>query len=299
MPTEQLEPYLSRLPDERHRDIAEELFAWTTSACSPQRDHTWHAENMFLSAIFAVSCAPPDATRWELRTSGKYVAFFWYLDNGPRHELVELASQLHGGQPTTAGSLGALYRAFIIDMQSANLDTRHVEQAIGEAVAAMAREPHCNPAEMSWEEFRTHRYKNIGTYPHLACWRAIRRLEYPDTPSEAGFMDQAVESTYLSNDLASFFKEAHNAESGAVTSNFVLFYTWLWGDQDNAIAAAITRYNEIINGLQQSRNRLAPLLGHIIDGVLDGQRFLTSFRYPNGDEPMQQLRHYADHSQDR
>jgi hypothetical protein len=287
-----LEPYRGRFIDQWHRELTEELLAWSLRLCSCRRGASWHARTAFLAATFEVHCAPADAALWESLLCGKYCTYFFIVDDAPREEVTDLADRLRTGRPAASSELGAVHRKLLDDFRAGGLSAPRLETEIAEFCSAVSTEGLHDVHTMTWEQFRALRRVTVGTHPYITCWRILRGLLDAERIAESEVLvDLAVEAAYLTNDLASLTKELHADEDGAyATSNWVRFHARSSNDLHEAVHAAVTRYNHIVETFRQAGHRqLVRLLSSFVDGNLSSYFHLTAARYPDAEETLHGL----------
>ncbi|MET9537396.1 hypothetical protein ABZY16_07800 [Streptomyces sp. NPDC006553] len=144
---------------------------------------------------------------------------------------------------------------------------------------------------MTWEQFRALRLLTIGTFPYITVWRTVRGLEvpHPSTPPEPIVAD-AVEATYLANDLASLQKDLRvGTDEAPVTSNFVLLHHRHSGDLRSSVGAAAARYNRVVENLDRAGGELAHLLRCMVEGGIDAHVNQVETVYPGAADALRGL----------
>ncbi|MFI9761122.1 hypothetical protein ACIHFB_24645 [Streptomyces sp. NPDC051963] len=273
---------------QHHRDLTEELLAWSLRACTCQRGAAWHAKRAFVASTFEINGAPPDAAPWENLLCAKYLVFFLGLDGGSAHEIRDLADRLRTGR-RASGELGEMHRALLTDIGVHAASTARLETELVQLCAATSTETQPDAATMTWDEFHAGRLNLIGTHPYLTCWRSIRGLLDPQPdPETERLVECAVEATYLANDLASLEKETRAAEP--VTSNSVRFRAQVSGDLNAAADAAVDRYNHIVELFRRtSPAPLIAILSGVIDGNVSSHLHLSALEYPGAAAALRRL----------
>ena len=283
-----LAPYQTDMISQRHRDLTEELLAWSLRACTCQRGAGWHAKRAFIASTFEIYGAPPDAAPWESLLCARYLIFFLGLDDGSAHEISDLADRLRT-EHRALGELGEMHRALLTDFGVHAASTARLETEIAQMCTVLSTEKQPDAATMTWDEFHAGRLILIGTHPYITCWRSLRGLLDPQPdPETERLVEWAVEATYLANDLASLEKETRAAEP--VTSNSVRFRAHSSGDLNAATDATVDRYNHIVELFRQTPpTPLIAILSGAIDGNINSHLHLSALEYPGAAAALRRL----------
>ncbi|MCQ4210579.1 terpene synthase family protein [Streptomyces longispororuber] len=286
-----LAPYLEHLPDPARRALAGHLLDWTLRHCRCTAGPGGrHAQQSFYAATFASRCAPDDARAEELLAVGKFMIFYFGVDDGPAHELEALHRHLDEGQPlVAAGELGALHAALLDDLSRQGVPVLPIAQGIAGLCAATATEGEHDAATMSPGSFHALRMTTVAAAVYIDCWRGLRDLSMTDGQD---LVDAAVEAIYLGNDLVSLDKERHpHAEGAYTTSNYVLYRAARSGcTPDEAVDEAVIRYRKLADTLAHApTGPLVTVLRAIVGGDLRAYRDLAATRFPGAQRMLDRL----------
>lgn len=278
--------------NDRHRVLYEDVLAWAVRHCGCDRGVDWHARRAFIATTFEVLCSSAVATELESRLCARYTVVFLTADDGSAAELVDFG-----------GDLGRYHRALLADLTAAGLPSAGVEEAVTDLVASMVTEEQVDPATLSWDELRALRYRTVAVVPYIRCRLAARRLTFADPAPEVvtGAIDRIVEHIYLVNDLAS----ADQPRSGGRASlDTIGFFTRRLGSRDAAVAEVLGQLHRATTDVEAAlralamtgepaATALAEILLTLVNGNLDGHRYLAELRYPGAADRLGTLRYVA------
>jgi len=276
--------------DERHRALCEDALTWALRHCACDRGVGWHASRAFIATTFEVLCSSAVATELESRLCARYILVFLAADDGSAADLAGFG-----------GDLGPYHRALLADLTAAGLPPAGVEEAFTDLVASMVTEEQTDPATLSWAELRALRYRTVGVVPYIRCRLAARRLTFADPEVVTGAIDRSVEHVYLVNDLASADQPR---PGGRASLDTVGFLTRRLGRRDAAVGEvlgwlhrATTEVEAALRALaatgEPAATALAEILLTLVNGNLDGHRYLVELRYPGAADRLSKLRYVA------
>ncbi|MGP3690307.1 terpene synthase family protein [Streptomyces sp. IBSNAI002] len=296
-PAALLAPYRTHLTDPRHALLTEQLLAWYLRTCTCDQDPSRHASTVFAAATFDFHCAPRDAALQQNLIASRYLVLFLAVDDSTAEEKAVLAGQLTAGRAPTPGGCGTALLPLLGALREQGLATERLLAEITGLATAMAREAHVTPASETLDQLLALRHTTIGTLPYITLWRTLLGLAVPapGAPVEP-VVDDAIEATYLANDLASLARDgdADPADSPA-TSNSVLVRAMFSvrsahaaddrGElPPEAVAGAldttVARYATVARRVEAAEGDLGQLLRGIVEGNLEATSHLVDARYP-------------------
>jgi squalene-hopene/tetraprenyl-beta-curcumene cyclase len=304
-----LEPYRSRIIDERHEKLTLALLEWCAPRCACLERVRPHVEDVIVASTFAYFCAPADTTARESLFLAKDTLIFFQADDGPPHELRELRAYLRGARPAGRGELTTWYRTLRAEMRAAGMRTADYDAATAGMCAAIAEERELDPRQLDAARYWAIRRRSIAGDPFIACWIALRRRHLDEVTgrawSELGLFTLANDAITLTNDLGSLHRDvAPRSPTAPPNLNFALIRHAGATSLDARVDAMIELANRRI---EQIRHRLAlvddiaaargeprvheyaAFVVRFVDGNLDATRWLVD-RYPQASERLSRLR---------
>lgn len=308
--------YESRMLDERHRRVTEDLFRWSVTHCTCDRGPGYHAKQAYITAAFDACCAPDGSTVSDSLVSAKCCLLFFLIDDGTIGQLDGFARFLE----TDASNAGdepnesiACFTSLLPELRRRGRPVARWLDACRAWVAHTQEEQRFVVTELTFDDYLPYREHTIFFATYAECWAIVLGLAVPASAEQAlrrsDLRGLAVRIIILANDLGSLDGDACPPADGTelVDINSVLLRARALGSRRAAVGEAVERHNHDVDEFHSRAHRLlrehgpepqlvgqVQLLRSIVNGNLAATRHLVPERYTGGQAHLGDLRTIAE-----